>query len=60
MRLKKKKNGTKFSPVYKLKLEGGETESIYLRLSNKSITNPFTMGFKKIFEVRKAGSQCIL
>jgi hypothetical protein len=51
--LKKKKNGTKFSPVYKLKLNGGETESIYLRLSNKTITNPFTMGFKKIFDVRK-------
>ena len=52
--LKKKKNGTKFSPVYKMKLEGGKTESIYLRLSNKSITNPFTLGFKKVFEVRKA------
>ena len=51
--LKKKKNGTKFSPVYKIKLNGGETESIYLRLSNKSIMNPFTMGFKKIFEERK-------
>jgi hypothetical protein len=51
--LKKKKNGTKFSPVYKLKLNGGKTESIYLRLSRKSITNPFTLGFKKIFEERK-------
>ena len=53
MFLKKKKNGTKFSPVYKMRLDGGQTESIYLRLSNKSITNPFTLGFKKVFEVRK-------
>ncbi len=30
--LKKRKNGTKFSPVYKIRLEGGKTESIYLRL----------------------------
>jgi len=51
--LKKKKNGTKFAPVYKLNLEGGKTESIYLRLANKVITNPFTLGFKKIFAERK-------
>ena len=52
--LRKRKNGTKFSPVYKMRLEGGKSESIYLRLSNKSIANPFTIGFKKIFEARKA------
>ena len=51
--LKKKKNGTKFSPVYKIRIEGGKTESIYLRLSNKVVANPFTLGFKKVFEVRK-------
>jgi hypothetical protein len=51
--LKKKKSGTKFSPVYKMRLEGGKTESVYLRLSAKMIANPFTLGFKKIFEVRK-------
>ena len=58
--LKKKKNGTKFSPVYKIRIEGGKTESIYLRLSNKVIANPFTLGFKKIFEVRKQEANAIL
>lgn len=51
--LRKRKNGTKFSPVYKMRVDGGKTESIFLRLSNKSIANPFTIGFKKIFDVRK-------
>ena len=58
--LKKKKNGTKFSPVYKIRIEGGKTESIYLRLSNKVIANPFTLGFKKVFEVRKEEANAIL
>ncbi|MBS1653240.1 MAG: glucosidase [Bacteroidetes bacterium] len=51
--LSAKKDGTKFSPVYKLKLAGGETKSIYCRLSNKQSDNPFFPGFKDIFTTRK-------
>ena len=40
-----------FLRFIKCSMEGGKSESIYLRLSNKSIANPFTIGFKKIFEV---------
>ncbi len=39
--LQQKKNGTKFSPVYQYTLGPKETRSIYLRLSNKIIGNPF-------------------
>lgn len=51
--LKKKKSGTKFSPVYSLKLESGKSTCIYLRLSNKPMTDAFQMGFENIFETRK-------
>jgi hypothetical protein len=48
-----KKDGTKFSPVYKLKIAAGETKSIYCRLSSKQSDNPFFNGFKDIFTTRK-------
>ena len=51
--LEKKKSGTKFSPVYKLKIEGGDTNTLYFRLSNERIKNPFYLGFEKIFSARK-------
>lgn len=52
-RLRNKKEGTKFSPVYDLKLKGGETKTIYCRLTSSADTRPFTNGFEKIFSVRK-------
>lgn len=39
--LQEKKNGTKFSPVYHLAIEGGQSQTIYLRLVDRPIDNPF-------------------
>jgi len=52
-KLSNKKEGTKFSPVYEMKIKGGETKTIYCRLTNKEEDKPFTKGFEKIFVVRK-------
>jgi hypothetical protein len=51
--LRQKKAGTKFSPVYRYKIDGGATQSIYLRLSNKPVDQPFPIGFKDVFTIRK-------
>ncbi len=49
----RKKSGTKFSPVYKMKVAAGATKTIYCRLSSKEIDKPFAWGFKDVFNVRK-------
>ncbi|MBL7741409.1 MAG: glucosidase [Chitinophagaceae bacterium] len=51
--LTKKKEGTKFSPVYKMKISGGSTKTIYCRLNNQWLDNAFPNKFKDIFKVRK-------
>ncbi len=51
--LKKKKQGTKCSPVYYFEIDPGKSEIIYLRLKNKSVANFFPEGFEKIFTLRK-------
>lgn len=51
--LRQKKSGTKFAPVYHYHLAAGETKSIYLRLSNKIMENPFSGGTAGIFSNRK-------
>ena len=51
--LRKKNSGTKFSPVYKMKIGGGATKTIYCRLSGKAVDNPFANGFTSIFSERK-------
>jgi hypothetical protein len=51
--LSNKKSGTKFSPVYKMKIRGGSTKTVYCRLNNKLESNPFAPGFKDVFSVRK-------
>lgn len=51
--LRKKKQGTKCSPVYQLKVKGGETKTIYCRLTNKETDKPFAPGCEKIFDQRK-------
>ena len=45
--------GTKFSPMYQLKIKGGETKTIYCRLTNQLEERPFDLGFENIFNVRK-------
>ena len=51
--LRAKKSGTKFAPVYDLKIKGGESKSIYLRLSDVLMDSPFSQGFNNIFKQRK-------
>lgn len=50
---KRRKTGTKFSPVYKIQLDGGASQSIYLRLCDKIVDQPFVKGFAEIFALRK-------
>lgn len=51
--LRNKKSGTKFAPVYNLSFKGGETKTLYLRLSDVLMEQPFTKGFTDIFEQRR-------
>ncbi len=51
--LSKRKQGTKFSPVYKMKIGGGSTKTFYFRLTNMPLDNPFANGFRDIFQQRK-------
>ncbi|HZW66812.1 MAG TPA: glucosidase, partial [Hanamia sp.] len=51
--LSERKYGTKFSPVYEMTVEAGETKTLYLRLSDKDLENGFEDGFEKIFGVRQ-------
>ena len=52
--LRKETSGTKFSPVYHFTIKGGESETVYLRLSDKELKNAFEEGFENIFSVRKS------
>jgi hypothetical protein len=52
--LRKKKDGTKFSPIYKMNIGAGETKQVYLRLAEKEVSNAFENNFEQIFEQRKA------
>ena len=52
--LKDKKSGTKFAPVYNLKIAGGASKVIYLRLGDVLIDAPFSKGYDSIFSQRKA------
>jgi hypothetical protein len=51
--LRQKKSGTKFAPVYQYSVGAGETKSIYLRLSNRIMENPFGGDPSSLFESRK-------
>ena len=51
--LQEKKSGTKFSLVYHLNIEGGKSNTIFLRLSGDDTSNPFEDNFENIFERRK-------
>lgn len=51
--LAERKTGTKFSPVYNLKINGGATKTIYCRLSMDLLDVPFGSIVKKVFDLRK-------
>ena len=52
-KLKDKKEGTKCAPVYHLEIEPKQSQSIFLRLSNKKIDDFFPENFQEIFSTRK-------
>ena len=51
--LRNRKSGTKFSPVYDIKLKGGQSKTIYCRLTTRADDKPFSVGFENIFTKRK-------
>ena len=51
--MRKRKHGTKFSPVYRLNLAAGETKDIYLRLADHKENDPFPTEFRQLFDIRK-------
>jgi len=50
---KARKEGTKFSPVYKVRIPAGATKTLYFRLCHQPQDNPFPAGHKQVFEERK-------
>ncbi len=52
-RFRKRGIGTKCAPVYKLKLGGGESRTLYLRLSEGLHNDPFGIDFQNLFVTRK-------
>jgi len=51
--LRDKTSGTKFAPVYNLKIAGGASKTIYLRLGDVLIDAPFSKGYDSIYQQRK-------
>lgn len=51
--LRKRKSGTKFSPVYSGTIKPGASKVIYLRLSDTFTDNVFHKGFEQVFKQRK-------
>jgi hypothetical protein len=51
--LRAKKEGTKFSAVYKHKIPGNGSKTLYFRLGNERLLHPFAPGFENIFTIRK-------
>ncbi len=53
-KLRERTSGTKFAPIYDFTIAGGESQTLYLRLSDKELENGFDKGFENIFAMRKA------
>src|SRR6476620_77116 len=47
------KEGTKFSPLYQLTIDPGNSKDIYLRLSDQLVQTPFEDDFQELFQLRK-------
>src|SRR5690606_8770478 len=55
--MENKSRGTKFSPLYQRTINGGESVSFKMRLSNTGyLENPLLQGFDQVFDTRKAES----
>tara|TARA_R110002020_G_scaffold187962_4_gene386476 strand:+ start:298 stop:2931 length:2634 start_codon:yes stop_codon:yes gene_type:complete len=48
----KKEEGTKFAPLYALKIEGNSSATVKLRLTDLDLDNPFDASFDSIYEDR--------
>lgn len=53
IKLRNKKEGTKFTPVFERVVGAHETIDIYCRLGNEFTQHPFWNGFEQVFEERK-------
>ncbi len=51
--LRTRTSGTKFAPIYDLTINGGESKTLYLRLTDKELENGFEEGFENVFSIRK-------
>lgn len=51
--LRNRKRGTRFAPVYERTVDAGETISIYCRLINHELENPFDNYFMSLFDKRR-------
>lgn len=51
--LQRKKEGTKFAPVYKTRVPAGGTRTLYCRLTTEEVAHPFAAGFEQLFATRK-------
>jgi hypothetical protein len=51
--LQQRRHGTKCAPVYQANVRAGETITVYLRLSDSMVDNPFGTDFSSIFDRRK-------
>ncbi len=51
--LRKARQGTKFSPVYKMTVPAGGSKVVYLRLCTEMQSSPFGQGFEQVFTQRK-------
>ena len=51
--LQNKTIGTKFTPVYRLKINGGQSQKIIFRLCNHQLEQPFDESFNEAFSNRK-------
>jgi hypothetical protein len=52
-KLKDKKQGTKCAPVFHLEIEPNQSQSFFLRLTNKETNDSFPKDFENIFSTRK-------
>jgi hypothetical protein len=52
-KLRAKKSGTKCSGVFKMKIAGSATRTVYCRLSDLELENAFSKGFEQVFVTRK-------
>ncbi len=51
--LQNRREGTKFAPVYKMRIGAQSTRTVYCRLSDRETDLAFTDGFEEIFTTRK-------